>query len=344
MAEVVLGVGASHTPLFTLESEEWSHRADADRSNPKLNLSDGRWITYDALLAERGPVYEAVAQPHNLKKIWTECEAALDHLSTALLAAAPDVVVVVGDDQGEMFSSSNQPGVAIFHADELTTSGMYGEPKLPGWVQKMGKGYLMDERRVLKGHREFALGILEQLVEQGIDVTSVASTPQGVAHEGGEAGLGHAFGFIVRRLLRNRDIPIVPILLNTYFPPNVPTARRCHDIGQALRKAIEADPRPLRVAIVASGGLSHFVVDADLDARVLAGLDFKQADKLRSLRREELHSGSSEILNWVLTAGAMEGFSVDWQRYFPIYRTPAGTGIGAAFVLWGVDQAVGEAP
>lgn len=28
----------------------------------------------------------------------------------------------------------------IFHADELTTSGMYGEPKLPGWVQKMGKG------------------------------------------------------------------------------------------------------------------------------------------------------------------------------------------------------------
>lgn len=335
MAELVLGVGASHTPLFTLDSEEWSHRADADRSNPRLNLSDGRWLTYEALLKERGPRYESIARPDNLKEIWTACEAALDHLSAVLLAARPDVVVIVGDDQGEMFSSSNQPGIAIFHADELTTSGMYGEDRLPHWVRKMGKGYLMDERRVLKGSRTFALGMLERLVDQGVDVASVASTPQGAAHEGGEAGLGHAFGFIVRRLLRNRDIPIVPVLLNTYFPPNVPTARRCHDIGQVLRQAIEADPSPLRVAIVASGGLSHFVVDEDLDTRVLDGLRFAQADKLRALKREELHSGSSEILNWVLAAGAMRGFEVDWQRYFPIYRTPAGTGIGAAFVLWG---------
>ena len=77
---------------------------------------------------------------------------------------------------------------------------------------------------------------------------------------------------------RGRAIPVVPVLLNTYYPPNQITARRCHDIGRALRASIEASPLPLKVAVAASGGLSHFIVDDVLDRRVLDACAQGRAD------------------------------------------------------------------
>lgn len=338
MARIVLGVGASHTPLLTLEPSEWIHRAAADRANPRLNLSDGRWLNYEQLVAERGPVYAEDAAAEVLADKAAGCEAALEHLADALEAAQPDVVVIVGDDQGELFGPANQPAVAIFHAETLTTSDVYGQSHLPAWVRKMAHGYLMDERRTIRGAHPLALRVLEGLVDKGFDLTSVAALPVSAGAEGHPPGLGHAFGFIVKRLFRGRDTPILPLLLNTYYPPNVPTAARCHDIGRALRAVIESDDSDLRVAIVASGGLSHFVVDAELDQRILSAIRHGHPEVLRALTRGELNSGSSEILNWVLAAGALEALPATWSEYFPIYRTPAGTGVGAAFVLWAHEK------
>jgi hypothetical protein len=198
----------------------------------------------------------------------------------------------------------------------------------------MGRGYLIDAPHVIPGHGEFALAILQGLVDEGVDVSSVAGLTEGAASEGGRSGLGHTVGFIVQRLFRGREIPVVPLLLNTYYQPNVPTAARCHDIGRALRRVLEADRTDARVAIVASGGLSHFVVDEELDRRVLAALASRDVQVLRGLRRPELNSGSSKILNWVLATGALEGLEVMSSEYLPLYRTPAGTGVGAGFVVW----------
>ena len=152
--------------------------------------------------------------------------------------------------------------------------------------------------------------------------------------EGGKAGLGHAFGFISKRPFRGRNYPMVPLLLNTYYPPNVPTAARSHDIGRALRTAIEASPDNLRVAVIASGGLSHFATDEVLDRTVMDALASGDAEPLRALPRPALRSGSSEILNWVLTAGAVDRLPHAWGEYIPIYRTPAGTGVGLGFACW----------
>lgn len=330
MAHIVLGLATSHTPLFTLHSDDWGLRADADRANPKLNLSDGRRLRYEDLLAEIGPKYAEASRQQELVRKAALCEAALDRLASALDAARPDVVLVVGDDQGELFSPSNQPAFAICHNDTLITSDAFGRQGSPDWVLKAGKGYLMDAKHALAGHAKFALALIHGLIDQGVDVTAVADSGQD-----DKAGLGHAFGFIAKRLYRERVIPMVPILLNTYFPPNVPTAARCHDIGLRLRQVVEADNSELRVAIVASGGLSHFVVDEDLDRSVMAALSSQDQSVLRNLPRCALNSGSSEILNWVLTAAAMNGLPVTWLEYLPLYRTPAGTGIGAGFVVWG---------
>ena len=329
MAKIVLGLGTSHTPLLTLESSEWEHRADADRANPTLNLSDGRWVNYQQLLAEVGPRYEDLAGPDVLERKAVLCEAALDRLAAALEAARPDVVLIVGDDQGELFGPANQPAFAICHSDELVTSDAFGRAGSPEWVLKMGKGYLMDERHTIAGSSSFALKLIEGLVDNGVDVSTVAHIPRE-----GTVGLGHAFGFVVKRLFGTRTIPMVPIMLNTYYPPNVPSAARCYDIGSILRQVIEKDGSALRVAIIASGGLSHFVVDEALDRSVMGAFERRDAEILRRLPRCALNSGSSEILNWVLAAGAVNGLPMQWSEYLPLYRTPAGTGVGAGFVIW----------
>ena len=327
MANIVLGLATAHTPLFTLEAQDWHLRAAADMANPRLNLSDGRWLRYQELLAEVGPVHEQASRPEELQRKALLCERALDRLADALEAAAPDVVLVVGDDQCELFDASNQPAFAVCHASRLVMSDAFGRPGSPDWVLKAGKGYLMDARHVLPGHAELGLHLIQGLVDAGVDAASVAGFPE-------DGGLGHAFGFISKRLFRGRPFPMVPLLLNTYFPPNVPTAARCHDIGRALRTVLQSEGSALRVAIVASGGLSHFVVDPELDLRVMRALRDKDVDTLRAIPRPALNSGSSEILNWVLAAGALDDMDLGWWEYLPLFRTPAGTGVGAGFAIW----------
>lgn len=332
MAQIVLGIGASHTPLLTLTAEQWQHRAAADYANTQLNMSDGRLLRYDEVLAELGPRCAGLIAPEMLAAKERACHAALDRLADALASAAPDVVVIVGDDQRELFGPANQPAIAVFHGEEIVTCDKFGDEEGADWVKAMGRGYLMDDTHVVPGAGAFALELIHGLIEAEFDVAACARVDDPKA-----AGFGHAYGFIVNRLFRGRRIPVLPVLLNTYYPPNVPSASRCHGIGRALKGALEASPADLRVAIIASGGLSHFVVDEVLDRRVIEGLRNGGGEALCDIPRGALNSGSSEILNWVLAAGALEGLPLAWCEYQPIYRTPAGTGIGVAFAVWGGD-------
>jgi hypothetical protein len=328
MAQIVLGIGTSHTPMLNLTAAQWQHRAAADFANKELNLSDGRRLTYEQLLAERGPVYEDAITLELLTKKEHACQASLDKLADAIEEAAPDVVIIVGDDQAELFSHANQPAFAIFNGEAMVTHiGKYAEGA-PEWLRQVGRGYLMESNYTLPASPAFATELIEGLVEHDVDVASVDAVP-----DPGKAGFGHAYGFIIKRLFR-RSIPVVPVMLNTYFPPNVPKASRCHDVGAKLRQVIEASPRNLRVAIVASGGLSHFIVDEELDRHVMRAFEENDAQALRSIPRNALKSGSSEILNWVLAAGAVSPLKLAWSDYQPLYRTPAGTGVGAAFCIW----------
>ncbi|WP_394233677.1 hypothetical protein [Niallia oryzisoli] len=62
------------------------------------------------------------------------------------------------------------------------------------------------------------------------------------------------------------DIPVVPIAVNTAAPP-LPTMERCFQVGEVVRKAIESWETDKKVAIVASGGLSHWVPIPKIDSQ-----------------------------------------------------------------------------
>lgn len=329
MAEIVLGLAASHSPLLTLDWQEWRHRAEADLANSHLNLSDGRFVTYDELSAERGQPFAAIATPEEFEAAASRCQQGLDRLADVLESVAPDIVVVIGDDQGELFARSNTPMIAIYYGDEVATNDIWGRDDKPEWMNEMGKGYAMDEVHRFPGAKALGLDVIRGLVERHVDVgaSSHVDDPK-------VAGFGHAFGFIAERLFRARTIPMLPVLLNTYFPPNVMSSARAFEVGGAIRAAIENSASDARVAVIASGGLSHFVVDEPLDRQVLAGLSPGRSDLLTSIPPGALNSGSSEILNWIMTAGAADHLPLAWAEYEPIRRTAAGTGIGVAFACW----------
>jgi 3-O-methylgallate 3,4-dioxygenase len=166
------------------------------------------------------------------------------------------------------------------------------------------------------------------LIAQGFDI----SQSKRLAKEHGE---GHAFGFVHRRMMTDEHIiPIVPVALNTYFPPNQPRPRRCYDLGKAIRAAVKSAMGSERVGILASGGLSHFTVDEELDRGVLDACMRNDGEALSSIAVAKLNSGSSEIRNWITVAGAAAHLTTAWQEYIPCYRSAAGTGCGMGFAVW----------
>jgi hypothetical protein len=312
------------------EAQVWLERGTDDRRSKGLNLSDGRRVTYDELAAEYGEPYAERTRVPYLEQQARITIAAMDRLAAVLKEARPDVVVIIGDDQGELFNLNNMPAVSVYYGETLV---MHPFPLPAGggpeWLQNAVKGYGMDSPHEYPAAPEFALALIGRLMDAGFDIAAASQVKDPAT-----AGFGHAFGFVIERLFAGRPIPVVPVLLNTYYPPNVPRPARCYDFGRALRAAIESSPGAQRVAVIASGGLSHFVTDEVLDGKVLGALRTGDAESLRALPMAALQDGSSEILCWVTAAGALEHLKCGWTEYVPVRRTPAGSGIGLGFAIW----------
>ena len=72
----------------------------------------------------------------------------------------------------------------------------------------------------------------------------------------------------------------------------------------------------------------------EIDAMVIEGLKNKKPEVLFQLPRQKLRGGTSEILNWVALAGAMEDRELKYFEYVTTYRSPAATGCGMGFAYW----------
>jgi 3-O-methylgallate 3,4-dioxygenase len=131
-------------------------------------------------------------------------------------------------------------------------------------------------------------------------------------------------------------IPHVPVFVNTFYPPNQPPAGRCYNFGRALGRAIASWPENINVAVIASGGLTHFVIDELFDRQVLEAMQAGDAATLAALPEEMFQSGTSEIKNWIAVAGMMAeaGLTMKLIDYVPCYRSEAGTGSAMGFARW----------
>lgn len=334
MASIVFGAATSHTPMLNAAAEEWPLFEELDRQRAHLH-KDGRRATYDDLLAVAPASLRAELTPEKFARRHGEVMAAVSRLRDGLADAALDAVIVVGDDQKEIYHEDNMPSVLVYRGKTIPnvpnrTMRAPGPDtaKRPAWAQRASARYYEEkETRHYPVDAGLATHLIGALIDREFDVATANALPDG-------EGEGHAFGFVHQRIMKDVPIPVVPVFLNTYYPPNQPSPRRCYKLGQAIRQAVEAYPQDLRIGVVASGGLSHFTVDEALDGEIVRALRDKDAKALQSVPREQLNSGSSEIRNWICAAGALEHLDLRWVHYCPGYRTPAGTGTGLCFASW----------
>src|SRR5271165_2120124 len=151
--------------------------------------------------------------------------AAMRVLGEDLDETKPDLVIVIGSDHLETFFLSSVPTFAIVAGSD-------------------SKAHFANKNWKLPVHLDFADDLLAKLVQRGFDMAYSQ-----------DAVLGHSFADVYEWVIGDRKIPVVPFFVNAYLPP-LPTPQRCIALGQAMAEIIES--RPERVAIVASGGLSHY--------------------------------------------------------------------------------------
>jgi 3-O-methylgallate 3,4-dioxygenase len=256
----------------------------------------------------------------------------MTRLSNTLNSAQLDTLIVMSDDQDEAYLEDARPAFAIYYGDTILNSNEQHEQyhqRFPEWYVKNRQAFFEDDApRAYPVNAKLALHLIDWLMDNGFDPASSKCMRKG-------EGEGHGMAYVHRRLMdETTPIAIVPVFLNTYFAPNQPRPRRCYELGRAIRQAVETFPGDARIGIIASGGLSHFLVDEDFDRAILKACADKDAAFLQNLPRNKLHAGSSEILNWVGVAGACEHLDLNWFEYVPGYRTPAGTGTGLSFACW----------
>ncbi|MDE1164794.1 MAG: gallate dioxygenase [Pseudomonas sp.] len=133
-------------------------------------------------------------------------------------------------------------------------------------------------------------------------------------------------------------VQVVPLQVGVLQFP-IPSAKRCYKLGQALRRAIESFPEDLKVAVVATGGVSHQVHgercgfnNPDWDAQFLDLLvnDPERLTELTVAEYAELGGmEGSEVITWLIMRGAL---SANVVKRHQSYYLPSMTGI-ATLVL-----------
>lgn len=232
-------------------------------------------------------------------------------LSEMLSAAKPDVLLAITVEHWANFFLDHMPTFCVGRAEH------YDGP-VEEWLR-------MSKTRI-PGDPEFAAEILEACMEGGVDPSF-----------SDELMFDHATMIPLHFLTPDSDVPVVPLIVNTLTTP-MPTARRCYALGGLLRPALEKSAK--RVALVATGGLSHWPgeakagkINVEFDKRFLDLLIDGDRRKLAGYTHEEIAreagSGGHEIRTWIALAGALPDWKATLLAYEPVVPWATGYGLVA---------------
>jgi hypothetical protein len=317
MAEIVLGFGASHGPTMNTPPERWAELGEKDQQDSRFDFA--------SLRANPRPGIEQELTLEKFTERYNAVQSGVEALRGIMYDAKPDVVIVFSNPHGGVMADRMQPtfGIHLNDAPPMTEG--------PTAARRVAVGEAVTDGRELPQYPtdgELARFLMEGLIEEDIDVAANFQSRPG-------AGLDGAYNLLFQRFDTGQTIPYVPVLVSRYLP-NQATPRRCYEMGQAVGRVIERWDSDKRVAVMASGGLSHQIIDEELDRMVIDALERGDAEAFGAISRERLNAapGTPEILNWLAVAGAVAPRTMTLIDYIPCYRSIAGTGHGNTFGYW----------
>jgi aromatic ring-opening dioxygenase catalytic subunit (LigB family) len=243
---------------------------------------------------------------------------AFRNLGKQLRAVHADSLIIISDDHLHNFFLNNFPAFCIGATDRYLTP-------VEHWLKA--------PRRELRGDVALGAHLLAEALESDFD----PSFSMDLTLDHGTLTPLELSGFA-------DDVGIVPILVNCVQPP-LPTMRRALQWGQFLRTAVQRFSGVQRVAILATGGLSHDVgtprmgiVDERFDREFLDSL--RQSDRSAAVRYAQANvdragNGTEEVRTWLMAHGAAGQAHFEVLYYRAVAKWYAGIGIGQ----WRVDSA-----
>ena len=111
MAQLVLGIGTSHTPMLNAPPTDWPRFYERDSRRTNLLDTDGRLTSYDQQLKHAPAGIAAEIAPERMQTRHAAVQGAISRLGDYLREARLDTLIVVGDDQEELYDHENMPGM-----------------------------------------------------------------------------------------------------------------------------------------------------------------------------------------------------------------------------------------
>ncbi len=335
MARITLGMWTTHGPILNTTPEQWMLRVPHDHK--VKHWFRNKEYTFDELVELRK--HENFAEAITLEERTRRhalCQEGVAELARLWKEHKPDVAVIMGNDQRELILETLQPMFTVYYGADFWQKPLDEEraSRLPVGIRETEWAYRPEEPVVWPGLPDLAQLVLKRAQEEGFDFAAMKAWPDMGNHH--HMGTPHAFSWIIRRVMEDDPVPILPIITNTFFPPNQPTARRCYQMGEFIGRVIKEWDRDVKVAVFGSGGLTHFTIDEDFDQALLKALATRDKEFLTSVPQTTLMQGTSEIRNWIAAAGALFDTELSGETigYVPCYRTVAGTGTAQGFVCW----------
>ena len=203
----------------------------------------------------------------------------------------PDVVFLVYNDHATAFSLEMIPTFAIGTAAQF-------QPADEGWGPRPVPKVI--------GHPDLASHIAQSVIQDDFDLTIV--NKMDVDH-----GLTVPLSLMCDQT-QPWPFKVIPFAVNVVQYP-VPSGRRCFQLGQAIRRAVESFDEPLKVQIWGTGGMSHQLQgaraglinqpwDIAFAERMIADpAGLAQVPHIDYVR--EAGSEGIELVMWLIARGAM---------------------------------------
>ncbi len=239
-------------------------------------------------------------------------EKAFRTLGERMARALPDVLLVVSPDHWSNFFLDNVPAVCI------GVGGSHEGPPEP-WMKAF-------PHRELAGHPAFALHLVREAMNHGFEPS--------VSHR---LKLDHGICIPLWRMSLERLPRIVPMIVNSIEPP-LPSLSRCLAWGRQVADAIRSYPEDVKVAVLATGGLSHSIgeptmgaIYEDFDKETIRRFALPEQELIAYLEQElpSHGNGSEEVRNWLVAHGAAGARGFELVDYLPVPKVIVGCGFAA---------------
>ena len=244
--------------------------------------------------------------------------AAFAELGRRINAARPDVLILISPDHWVNFFLDNLPSISIGVGE---THDGPPEPWLNAFPHKQ-----------LAGHASLAQHITEHVFNCGFEPS--------VSYK---LALDHGFCIPLWKAAIDPLPAIVPIIINTVEAP-FPSVARCFDFGRSIAEAVNRYAGTLRVALLATGGLSHSIgeatmgqIDEAFDRECLQHFASGDRDVLLKFLDRKMPmagNGAAEVRNWAAAHGAAGARGFDLIHYSAMPEIYVGCG----FAAWSVDK------